>query len=159
MIRSARSRHRFIFLFIAPLVLLLLVYSLINRGQTAERLSVENMNIDEFNGELQWSRGDLWESVAAEVRLYQAHADSGRHVLRIQTTKPISAPDVLVYLSEVHETPIDMLPRDALLLGPVRDSRPEVLSIPFGFSGKRGRLILYSLAWQKVLDRSKPATF
>lgn len=149
MIRPLRVRHRWMtgILFLAvPAVLLLAlrgragvpVYSSLPSQLSADQppLALEGSGLETVL-ELE----ELGVTVRATVSM-------GTPVLEVSTTRPLAAPDVLIYWSATAAT--DSLPENAVLLGAYSD-RPRLYAVSERAATRPGFLVFYSLGHQKVV--------
>lgn len=80
-------------------------------------------------------------------------SESDGSIMSLEAHAPLSAPDLLLYLGS---TPAEIgapLPGDVRLLGPVPGHGERSFVLPPTRSGTQ--LLIYSLAWQRVVDRAE----
>jgi len=153
MIRPLRIRHRRIFTVLG--VLLPVAFGL----GIAARKPVPHMNsvpadlteaapdailIKQFD--------DLFVKAPVQVMLMKENGGAGQFVICCSAENNFAKPDLLVYWSTASNIS-DTLPEDATLLGAFSALR---LKLP---SAAEGKLILYSLADDEIVDVSRPIRF
>jgi hypothetical protein len=97
---------------------------------------------------------NFFDKVPMNAQLRREQADAGGFALVLSTRADFVKPDVLVYWIAGEGKVADKLPENATLLGAF-DS-PVTLPLPGSVAAGKGRLLLYSLATQQVLDVSRP---
>ena len=95
------------------------------------------------------SLGDLWPGLAVDARIGFDPADPSRRLLVLIPAEPLQAPDPLVFWSA--ERTMASLPPSAVLLGGLAGAAPQTFQLPAAARPGPGFLILYSLAWGRVL--------
>ena len=147
MTRPLRQRHRYAFILLTALLPVSVVVGLTGRKAVPTTAGLP-ANLTRQVGPLQevWKCPSLFPGRNLEARLLRtAEADS----LAIELTGDVSGPDLLVYWSAMASTA--ELPADAVLLGRFGQIAPA----PRNVIGRKGQLILYSLANHEVVATSR----
>lgn len=156
MIAPLRRRHRQIFTTLAVALPLGLLASLANRAPepTLEALPSEL----EAGGPTTGSEPDheSRDTFTQPLTLRQWTASDGM-IVALEPHAPLTAPDLLLYLAGSDVEAGGALPADARLLGPVPGHGERRYIVPPG-QGGGSQLVLYSLAWQKVVDAAETPT-
>jgi hypothetical protein len=84
-------------------------------------------------------------------RLFAHPGASGPRVLLVSPDRDPAIPDLLAYWSPVAGDG-QVLPQQAILLGALRGSRDQLLSLPDREDLGSGRIVLYSHGWNRVLS-------
>jgi hypothetical protein len=100
-----------------------------------------------------WNRGDLFSNAPVEVQWLRETRDSGRFTISFSAAKGFVKPDLMVYWVAGDPAITDALPGGARLLGAFS---PDALPVPSETMTNRGVLVLYSLADNEIVARSKP---
>jgi hypothetical protein len=101
-----------------------------------------------------WLREDLWEKSQLRTRLL---TDSTQSTLALELTapEPVVKPDVLLYWIPGNPEVEESLPNDAILLGAWMQDPVRPLNVPAAAKGSQGKLVLYSLADQEIVNVTK----
>ncbi len=102
----------------------------------------------------EWERADLFLKSPIRVRLLRKESSLGRFVLQFSAPKDFVKPDLMVYWVADDAAITEALPHAAQLLGVFDISSSLVL--PADFKNQTGRLVLYSLANNEVVEVSQP---
>lgn len=154
MILALRQRHRRMFVTLAVLLPVAFAFGIAARRTVPQIGSLP----PEFSSGTQrftatgYQRDDLFARVPVEVGLWRERG-TGRSAVGFHAPDDFLKPDLLVYWCIAHPTPGDALPPDARLLGAFAAGP---LALPDDASASEGRLILFSLADQEIVDVSKP---
>ena len=97
-----------------------------------------------------WEHEDLFDELPVTVRLLKPPG-AGPPLLELAPRSDPRRPDVLVYWAPA-SAPADQLAEGAYLLGRLAGTRAQHFDFPPGTSAKSGRLYLYSLGHQELLD-------
>jgi hypothetical protein len=103
-----------------------------------------------------WEYTDLFTNVPVRVHQLRNRTAEGRFAVSFSAEKNFAKPDLLAYWLPVYPKAIDVLPEDAVLLGPF--SSP-VLSLPEQASKSDGVILLYSLANDEIVGISRRTDF
>lgn len=99
-----------------------------------------------------WKRSGLFSNAPVEVRCLR-EKDSARLAVQCSAPAGFLKPDLLVYWVAGKAPPAGTLPENAALLGEFDSPR---LPLPAEAATANGRLVLYSLADNEIVDVSKP---
>ena len=103
---------------------------------------------------IEWERADLFTKTAIRVRLLRERAGAGHFAVKFSAAKDFVKPDLIVYWVTGNSNIDHVLPDNALLLGGFNPYTPLPLVEHIGATS--GRLVLYSLADQEIVEISKP---
>jgi hypothetical protein len=148
MIRPLRQRHRYGFIVLGALLPATVAIGLSWRsaitpsGNLPASITPMAVMMQEI-----WTRTDLFAGHKIATRLLRSVEGEG---LAIELVGDLSVPDLLIYWS-LTVTTAD-LPADAVLLG----GFPQKTAVPPNIAGRKGQLILYSLANHEVVAASRP---
>ena len=102
----------------------------------------------------EWNRSDLFGKTHINIQLHRENAGLRRLAVEFSRDKNFAKPDLIVYWFAGDAPITDSVPDTAQLLGGFAPA--EALLLPEDAATRGGRLILYSLADQDVVDVSKP---
>ena len=148
MIAPLRRLHRRVIVVLAVVVPVVVVAALVARRDfpaNAETPSDRRLAILP-QGPPATETDTLFTAEALRARLWR---ESDGAILALEPLAPLTAPDLLLYGSADDTASGDALPADAVLLGAVPGNGVEAYVLP---PGSGDRLVLYSLAWQRVVD-------
>ena len=100
-----------------------------------------------------WSRADLFPKSPVRIRLLREEVAAGKYAVALSAANDFVKPDLLVYWSDGKSGNPDILPANAILLGAF--TTPQ-LRLPPDAEKTDGRLVLYSLADNEIVDVSQP---
>ncbi len=154
MIAPLRRRHRWLTTVLAVVVLALYVAALAGRPAPpiVETLPAELMTSG--TGEVVDELGELFtHPITTRIR-----SEGAQWQVELEPREPLARPEVLVYWAPDDEATSSGLPSDAFLLGALAGTRERALTLPGPVLGRPGRLLLYSLGHQEIVDSaSMPA--
>ncbi len=148
MIAPLRRRHFHMFVMLAVLLPVAVALAIGARPGDSSRASeaVESESL----GQLLVERPDLFSTVDASVRVFDT--SNGGRLLAVTPSAAVRTPDTLIYwlsgTPSADAAAADGLPSGARLLGPLRNT-----AYPLPSEATNGRIILYSLGHQEVLDQ------
>jgi hypothetical protein len=102
-----------------------------------------------------WERSDLWAALAIRTRLLAVQAGGLPAAVELAPERDPMRPDVLVYWAgeeEARAAGERRLPAGAFLLGRLAGARARRFALPTAAATGPGRLYLYSLGHQALLD-------
>lgn len=99
-----------------------------------------------------WERSGLFTNAAIKLRLARESSDG--YAVELSAAKDFLKPDLLVYWAAGASEIAGSLPDNAQLIGAFVSSAP--LRLPPNALSVNGRVFLYSLADQEIVDASKP---
>jgi hypothetical protein len=102
----------------------------------------------------EWERADLFVKSPINVRLLREQSKSGQSAVEFSVPTEYVKPDLMVYWIHGDSQITDMLPNNAQLLGTFNVS--SALALPADSAAQNGRLVLYSLADNEVIEVSQP---
>ena len=156
MILPLRQRHRHIFAVVSVLLPIAFAVGIAARKpiplRATTRLAAELRGSETEV----WYRSDVFSKIPVGVRLLRGPMSSF-HAVEFSAGRGFAKPDLLVYWVTADALVGNSLPDDARLLGGFDSS--VHLQIPSEANPSGGRLVLYSLADQEVVDVSKPIRF
>jgi hypothetical protein len=155
MIRPLRQRHRRTFLALGIFLPMAFALGIFARKPLPEVKSLPkeiSPAINSFADEV-WSRADLFPKSPVKIRLLREQSGTGKFAVAFSAEKFFVKPDLLVYWSAGNQSITNALPDNAILLGAF--NAPQ-LSLPAAAEKTDGRLVLYSLADNEIVDSSKP---
>jgi len=100
-----------------------------------------------------WSRADLFPKSPVRIRLLREQVAAGKYAVALSAANDFLKPDLLVYWSDGKSGNPNSLPANAILLGAF--TTPQ-LRLPPDAEKTGGRLVLYSLADNEIVDVSPP---
>lgn len=155
MIRPLRMIHRQVFVIIGIALPIAFAISIAARKPPAitDNLPAQLSAAPNLFNNVIWERADLFSKAGIGVQLRRENVDSGSFAVSFRAPEDFAKPDVLVYWVTGETTTGDALPDNARLLGTFSTAE---LKLPADLAGGDGRLILYSLADQEIVDISKP---
>lgn len=155
MIRPLRKIHRRLFIVLGIILPVAFVISIAARKPPAIAASLPPALTDAPNlfNALIWEQDALFSKTGISVRLMRESAASGLFAVSFLAPNDFAKPDVIVYWVAGDSTSADALPEDAQLLGTFS---ARELKLPADAPTNEGRLILFSLADQEIVDISKP---
>jgi hypothetical protein len=95
---------------------------------------------------------DLFQHAPLSAALVSFGSEPDDVVLRIQSREDFLKPDLIVYWVDGPVPVGDRIPDDALLLGAIESGR---LPLPNQATDESGVLVLYSLAENEIVERSR----
>lgn len=98
-------------------------------------------------------RPELFSKTGIGLQLLRERVTSGAFAVRFVAPKDFAKPDVIVYWVAGQTASAEALPDDAQLLGAFS---ARELKLPAAATTSEGRLIVFSLADQEIVDVSKP---
>jgi hypothetical protein len=155
MILQLRQRHRRMFLALGILLPVAFAVGLAARKPLPEINSLPKEiapATTPFAVEM-WSRADLFPKSPVQVRLLREQTGVGRFGVVLSAAKDFVKPDLLVYWSDENSISTNALPDNAILLGAFNSAS---LPLPPNAQNTEGELVLYSLADNEIVDKSKP---
>ena len=148
MIAPLRRRHRRLIAVLAVVVPVLFVVALTGRPTAPVTADLAAEIAAPPAGRVESEQGDLFDyPITTRVR----SSESGWWV-ELEPREAIVKPEVLVYWTPESSAARDRLPSDAFLLGALAGTRPRAFEVPSRALGQAGRLWLYSLGHQEVVD-------
>jgi hypothetical protein len=105
----------------------------------------------------EWQRADLFMKSPVQVRLLREPSNSGAFAISFSAAKDFVKPDLLVYWVAGSPEIADSLPEGARLIGAFDPA--SALVLPPEAAVQTGRLILYSLADNEIVNVSKAIQF
>jgi hypothetical protein len=103
-----------------------------------------------------WERSDLFEKTTIQARLLRESGTGGRFALELSAPGNFVKPDLIIYWVAGGSKATEALPNNALLLGTFSLA---AFQLPAIMAHEDGRLLLYSLANNEIVDASKPLRF
>ena len=100
-----------------------------------------------------WRRAHLFPQSPVLVCLLREHPGAGKYAAAFSAGKKFVKPDLLVYWVAGNSNITNPLPDNAMLLGSFNSTR---LPLPDEVAKAAGRLVLFSLADNEIVDISKP---
>lgn len=97
--------------------------------------------------------GDVFAKRAVGIRLLRSRARTGQIAISFSAPKDFLKPDLIVYWVAGNSAISDTLPNDAILLG---SFGATALPLPNEVMKAGGKLVLYSLADNEIVEVSKP---
>lgn len=157
MIHPLRQRHRRVFAVLGVLLPSLFVLGVAMRRAVPrpETLPLELSPQTVTFTATGYEREDLFAKSPVRVRLFRQQ-ESRVLAVELSASKDFLKPDLMVYWSGASPTASEKLPSEAKLLGAFVTT---ALVLPPEASTMDGRLILFSLANQEIVDVSKPTRF
>ena len=154
MIHELRRRHRLWTSALALLLPLGLILGLLSRTPPAIQEDVPQAVLPALadEGRLVWEREDLWSKAEITTRLRSSASGAA---VELAPRVDLRLPDVLVYWSLADSD--GSLPDDAHLIGRLDGTRPGRFALPPAAGAGRGRLYLYSLGHQELVDSASLA--
>jgi hypothetical protein len=155
MIRPLRTAHRRIFLALAMALPVAFAISVAARKSPAVAGTLPPALApapDRFNASI-WHRTDLFPQTGIGAGLMRESADRGAFAIRFQAAEHFARPDLIVYWFAGATISQDTLPESARLLGAFW---ARALPLPADLTDTEGRLIVFSLADQEIVEVSNP---
>jgi hypothetical protein len=155
MIRPLRQRHRRMVIFLGVLLPIAFAVGITARKPVAAMTSLPTelgASRQKFAA-TEWERTDLFTKTSIQVRLLRESAGAGHFAVEFSAAKDFVKPDLIVYWVTGTPNITDTLPENAFLLGGFNPHTPLPLAEQIGATS--GRLILYSLADQEIIEISK----
>lgn len=155
MIRPLRKIHRRLFIVLGVVLPVAFLVGIAARKPPAiaDSLPTELTAAPNLFNALIWEQDALFAKTGIGVRLMRESAASGLFAVSFLAPNDFAKPDVIVYWVAGDITSADALPENAQLLGTFS---ARELKFPADAATKEGRLILFSLADQEIVDTSKP---
>jgi len=155
MIRPLRTIHRRVFFMLGVALPAVFAISIAARKPPAiaDNLPSELTAAPVLFHTAAWERSGLFAKTGIGLRLMREHAASGAFAVRLLAPKEFARPDVIVYWAAGEIASPDALPENAQLLGAFS---ARELKLPADAANREGRLILFSLADQEIVEISKP---
>jgi hypothetical protein len=158
MIRPLRQRHRR-----AVLALGIFLPVAFAVGITARKPAPE---VDSLPQELaspatqfasqKWQRADLFPKSPVQICLMREHGETGKFAIKLSAPKDFIRPDMIVYWVSGSAAITDAVPASAILLGSFSSA---ALPFPDEFTKANGRIVLFSLADNEIVDVSRAMGF
>jgi hypothetical protein len=145
MIRPLRATHRVIFFAFAILLPVLFASGLLSRPHWPSDLAVSDATIPEGQ-KIVWEKSGSVDRTKVTVRVLSDPSSTNSEQVQLSTSKPLIAPDLLVYWSPQQSNA--GLAAEAHLLGPFHVLTRYPLPLE---AQEKGFVILYSLARGQVL--------
>lgn len=101
-------------------------------------------------------RWDSFPKSPVQIRLMHEHGGTGRFAVEFSVPKEFVRPDLIVYWVAGSPNLTDALPDNAILLGSFSST---TLPLPDEAVKSNGRIVLFSLADNEIVDVSKPTRF
>ena len=155
MIHPLRQRHRHIVIVLGVLLPVAFAVGIAARKPLPEVKWLPNEispTINLFTLEV-WSRADTFPKSPVQVRLLREQSGTGKFAMAFSGATDFVKPDLLVYWLDRNPNVTNALPESAILLGAF--NAPQLL-LPAAAEKTDGRLVLYSLADNEMVDVSKP---
>ena len=155
MIRPLRQRQRRIVIALCIFLPLAFALGIVARKPIPVSNPVQSgVSSDKTNFQnVEWQRGDLFTNSAVQVSVVRERPGDGKFGIAFSAPKDFIKPDLLVYWSDGNVSVTNVLPDNAVLLGAFS---PLKLSLPDSLEKSEGKLILFSLADNEIVDVSKP---
>ena len=157
MIAALRQRHRRMFAVLGMLVPIAFGLGIAARRPvpSVQALPAELAQTrGEFNTTV-WERNDLFAKSPVATRLLR-EGKTGRFGVTLTAGSDFLKPDLIVYWVAGNPAVTNSLPDDARLLGTFGTA---ALALPADATTTDGKLVLYSLADNEIVDVSKPTRF
>ncbi|HZS05070.1 MAG TPA: hypothetical protein VFD58_09570 [Blastocatellia bacterium] len=156
MIQPLRQRHRVITTALAFVLPVLFVAGLVVRRQFPSAGQLQKIRqTDPLLENISVGHQELGKG--SGIAMYLGSNHSNKEFLELVPSRDPAEPDLLVYWSE-SEPSSERLPEAAVLLGAMAGSQPKSFPLPEQASANKGRIILYSLAHQKVITTADLST-
>jgi hypothetical protein len=155
MIRPLRNAHRRIFTALAialPVAFAISVAARKSPPVAANLPPALATAPDRFDVSL-WQRADMFPKTGIGLGLMRESAEIGAFAVSFQGAEDFARPDLIVYWFVGETTSPDTVPEGARLLGAFW---ARALILPADLTNTEGRLILFSLADQEIVDVSNP---
>ena len=156
MIRPLRQRHRRMVIVLSIFLPIAFAFGIAARKPVARMTSLpEELVASPQNfAATEWERADLFTKTPIQVRLLRERGGAGHFAVKFSAAKDFVKPDLIVYWVTGNSNIDHVLPDNALLLGGFNPYTPLPLVEHIGATS--GRLVLYSLADQEIVEISKP---
>ena len=158
MIRPLRQRHRHLVAALAIFLPVAFAIGIAARRPVPEAGSSPLAAVSatgRFESQ-EWQRTDLFTNAPVQVRLLREHQGVGQFAVELSAGEDFAEPDLIVYWTVENPAITGTLPGDAILLGTFSPGR---LPLPAAAVQAGGRLVLFSLADNAIVDTSKPIRF
>ncbi len=148
MIAPLRRRHRWLIATLTVVVPVLFVVALTGRpaGPAIGTLPAELA--ETARGRVESEHDDLF----AHPIITRIRATDAEWLVELQPREPLAKPELLVYWTAEATSGDERLPAGAYLIGSLAGTRSRVYTMPEQTLGQAGRLLLYSLGHQEVVD-------
>lgn len=158
MIRPLRQRHRRMVMVLGVVLPVVCVAGIAARksAPVTAALPVGLVAPSLAFASIEWERSELFPKTGIQIRLRRESAGSGRYAVELSGPKDFVKPDMIVYWVAGTNSIADSVPDNAQLLGGF--SPAMALPLPMDAAHEAGRLLVYSLADQEIVDLSKPIT-
>lgn len=158
MILSLRQRHRQMVFALAVLLPFTFIVGIAARKPAPVMASLpRELTITQTGFAVtEWERADLFTKFPMKIRLRRDGTDSSRFAIQFAAPKDFVKPDLIAYWAFGNAATIEKLPDEAILLGTFNST--TALPLPAEIKPGDGRLVLYSLADQAIVEVSKPVT-
>jgi hypothetical protein len=156
MIRPLRQRHRRIVVGFGILLPIAFATGIVARKPVPVVASLPAALIQPSSAfaAAEWGRSDLFARTHFKVQLRRENAGSRRLAVEFFAGSNFVKPDLIVYWIAGDASITDSVPDSAQLLGGFVQA--EALPLPEDAATRGGRLMLYSLADQEIIDVSIP---
>jgi hypothetical protein len=158
MIRPLRQRHRHMVIALGLFVPIAFAVGIAARKPLPEMDSLpkEILPVAASSAPEVWCRADLFPKSSVQVRLLRGQPGAATFALAFSAARDFVKPDLLVYWMAANSKITDTLPDGAILLGTF--TSPQLPLQPMAMQPD-GRLVLFSLADNQIVDVSKPLRF
>ena len=156
MIRPLRQRHRRMVVGLGVLLPIAFAVGIVARKPVpvAASLPAALVQPSPAFAAAEWDRSDLFAKAHIKIQLLRESADSRRLAVKFFADNNFVKPDLIAYWIAGEAPVTDSVPDSAQLLGGF--AQAEALPLPDDAAMRGGRLVLYSLADQEIVDVSKP---
>jgi len=154
MIRPLRQRHRRLVITLGIFLPLAFAAGIAARKSMPSMISVPDSLVvtPASFGATEWERADLFAKSPVAVRLLRETASAGRFAVELSAPTGFVKPDLIVYWVDGNSAITGTLPNDAILLGSFGSGS---LVLPAAVAKSGGRLVLFSLADNEIIELSK----
>lgn len=155
MIRPLRQRHRRMIIALGLFVPIAFAVGIAARKPLPEMDSLpkEILPVAASSTPEVWCRTDLFPKSSVQARLLRGQSDAATFAMTFSVARDFVKPDLLVYWVVANSKITDTLPDGAILLGAFNSPQ---LPLPPTTTQSDGRLVLFSLADNQIIDASKP---
>ena len=152
MIMPLRKRHRFMITLLAIVLPIAFITGLTGRQAPAvmEIPPVDLQASAAVFSQIVYEKNDLWPGHTITTRLCADGMPPTRLTVELQPREDFKIPDLLVYWHEGEMVEGDRIPAGAFLLGNLAGRQARQMILPEGALQYDGRLVLFSLAHQKI---------
>ena len=156
MIRPLRQRHRRTMIALGVFLPIAFALGIAARKPvpSMDSLPANLVALPQKFAATEWARADLFVKSPIQVRLLREQASASRFAVEFSAPTDFVKPDLMVYWEAGDSKVTDTLLDNAQLLGAFSSS--SALVLPADSEAKNGRLVLYSLADNEVVEVSKP---